>query len=419
MKPLNTNNIVLRPIDELKPNPENARTHSEDQLTQIARSFDQFGITLPILIDETGMILAGHGKWLAAKKLNLPEVPVLLVAGLTETEKRLYLIADNQIALNSTWDQDKLRAAVEQLEKQLADLDLTGFSPQEIDRIVADLAPEEGWTEEDDAPGVSPIAISRPGALWSLDQHRLFCGDATLPESYERLLQGQLADLVFCDFPYNVNYSQKRAVGPVRVRKIANDNLGEHFEAFLHAACVQLLAVTRGPLYLCMSSSELHTLYNAFTAAGGHWSTFLIWAKDRFTLGRSDYQRQFEVISYGWKEGEKHFWCGARNEGDLWSIPRPKVNRLHPTSKPVALVERAIRNSSHRGDLVLDAMAGSGSTLIACEKTKRRAALMELDPIYVDVIIRRWEAYTHREAHLENDGRSFGALATERARIAA
>jgi len=418
MKPLNTN-ITLRPIDEIKPNPCNARAHSDEQVAQIARSFEQFGVTHPILIDEIGMILAGHGKWLAAKKLNLPEVPVLAVAGLTETEKHLYLIADNQIALNATWDQEKLRVAIEELEKELADLKLTGFSPQEIDRILADLAPEEGWTDEDDVPDVSPIATTHTGDVWIVGQHRIFCGDAILPASYERLLQGQLADLVFCDFPYNVDYRQKRTAGPVRVRKIKNDNLGERFEEFLHAACVQLLAVTRGPLYLCMSSSELHTLYSAFTSAGGHWSTFIIWAKDRFTLGRSDYQRQFEVISYGWKEGQDHFWCGARNEGDLWFIPRPKVNRLHPTSKPVALVERVIRNSSHRGDLVLDAMGGSGSTLIACEKAARRAALMELDPAYVDVMIRRWEAYTHREAELEDDGRSFAAIATERARMAA
>ncbi len=189
--------------------------------------------------------------------------------------------------------------------------------------------------------------------------------------------------------------------------------------SFLHSVCVQLLAVTRGAVYLCMSSSELHTLYKAFTAAGGHWSTFLIWAKDRFTLGRSDLQRMYEPILYGWKEGEEHFWCGARNEGDVWFVPKPKVNRLHPTQKPVSLIERAIRNSSRRGDLVLDMFGGSGSTLIACEKTGRRAAVVEIEPKYVDVTIRRWEAYTGREAQLENDGRTLTAVAQERSRRAA
>lgn len=160
-----------------------------------------------------------------------------------------------------------------------------------------------------------------------------------------------------------------------------------------------------------MSSSELHTLHRAFTEAGGHWSTFLIWAKDRFTLGHSDYQRQFEPILYGGKEGQSHYWIGARNEGDVWFVPKPKSNRLHPTMKPVALAERAIRNSSRRGDLVLDVFAGVGSTLIACEKASRRAAVLELDSKYADVIVRRWEAYTHREAKLLDDGRTFSAIA--------
>jgi DNA modification methylase len=198
-----------------------------------------------------------------------------------------------------------------------------------------------------------------------------------------------------------------------------NDNLGAGFYEFLHKACANVLAVIKGAVYICMSSSELHTLYRAFTDAGGHWSTFIVWVKDRFTLGRSDYQRQFEPVLYGWKEGIDHFWCGARNEGDVWFVPKPKKNRLHPTMKPVALAERAIRNSSRRGDLVLDVFAGAGSTLIACEKSSRRSAVMELDPKYVDVIVRRWEAYTLREAVLADDGRTFSAIAIDRARRAA
>src|SRR5262249_18636804 len=161
---------------------------------------------------------------------------------------------------------------------------------------------------------------------------------------------------------------------------------------------VQILAATSGAVYVCMSSSELHTLLQAFTAAGARWSTFLIWAKDQFTMGRSDYQRQYEPILYGWKEGQKRYWGGSRKQGDVWSIPKPSMNALHPTMKPVALVERAIRNSSRRGDTVLDAFAGSGSTLIACEKSARQARLVELDPQYVDVMIRRWEAYTGQVA---------------------
>jgi DNA modification methylase len=409
------NNVNLTPIDQIKPNPSNPREHSPEHITQIARSIKEFGFTTSILVDETWMILAGEGKWRAAKQCNMTEVPTRVLSGLTETQKRLYLIADNQLGLNSTWDQDLLNKAIEELEREAADLDLTGLSPQDIDRALADLAPEQGWTEEDEMPGASPAVVTRPGDLWLLDKHRLLCGDATSMEAVEKLLAGDLADMVFCDPPYSVAYSGKTA----RKLTIVNDDLGAGFYDFLLKACTNILAVTKGAVYICMSSCELHTLHRAFTEAGGRWSTFVIWAKDHFTLGHSDYQRQFEPILYGWKEGQSHYWIGARNQGDVWFVPKPKSNRLHPTMKPVALAERAIRNSSRRGDLILDTFAGAGSTLIACEKASRRAAVLELDPKYADVIVRRWEAYTHREAHLLDDGRTFSAIATGRALRAA
>jgi DNA modification methylase len=176
------------------------------------------------------------------------------------------------------------------------------------------------------------------------------------------------------------------------------------------------LARTSGAIYMFMSSSELHTLYSAFTRAGGHYSTFLIWAKSHFTLGRSDYQRQYEPILYGWRQGAERFWCGARDQGDVWFFPKPAVNDLHPTMKPVALIEQALVNSSREQELVLDPFGGSRSTLIACQKTQRRAHLMEIDPLYVDVIVRRWQEFTGREAVLEADERTFAAVAEERER---
>jgi len=202
-------------------------------------------------------------------------------------------------------------------------------------------------------------------------------------------------------------------------RKIANDDLGQDFEAFLRDACVNILAVTKGAVYICMSSSELHTLQKAFREAGGHWSTFVIWAKNTFTMGRSDYQRQYEPILYGWKEGTDHFWCGARDQGDVWFVKKPVANDLHPTMKPVELVERAVGNSSKGRDTVLDPFGGSGSTLIACEKTTRQARLIELEPKYCDVIIRRWQEFTGKEASLDGDGRGFAAIAAERSPVAA
>ena len=202
-------------------------------------------------------------------------------------------------------------------------------------------------------------------------------------------------------------------------RRILNDNLGEGFETFLYDACVNILTVTKGAVYVCMSSSELHTLQKAFTDAGGHWSTFVIWAKNAFTLGRADYQRQYEPILYGWKEGSDHYWCGARDQGDVWFVDKPRKNDLHPTMKPVALVERAVRNSSKSRDIVLDPFAGAGSTLIACEKTGRSARLVELDPHYCDVICKRWRDWTGKAAILDGDGRTFEEIAAGREATAA
>jgi DNA modification methylase len=226
-----------------------------------------------------------------------------------------------------------------------------------------------------------------------------------------RVLGGQLADMCFTDSPYNVDYANSpkdKLRG--KHRPILNDNLGSGFEAFLCDACVNVLSVTKGAVYWCMSSSELHTLQRAFAAAGGKWSTFIIWAKNTFTLGRADYQRQYEPILYGWKEGSDHYWCGARDQGDVWFFDKPVRNDLHPTMKPVALVERAIRNSSKSRDLVLDPFGGSGSTLIACEKTGRQARLIELDPRYCDVIVRRFQDYAGKPAVMESDGRTFDAV---------
>ena len=201
-----------------------------------------------------------------------------------------------------------------------------------------------------------------------------------------------MVDMIFTDPPYNVNYANDAG------DKIQNDNLGKGFYNFLFSACNNMLKVCKGAVYICMSTSELHSLYKAFTEAGGHWSTFIIWAKNHFTLGRSDYQRKYETILYGWKEGNKRHWCGDRNQSDVWNFAKPSSNDLHPTMKPVELISQAIENSSKTGDIVFDPFAGSGSTLIACEKLNRMARLIEIDPKYCDVIIKRWEQFTNKKA---------------------
>ena len=221
--------------------------------------------------------------------------------------------------------------------------------------------------------------------------------------------------MVFTDPSYNVAYQGKT---PDKLA-IDNEALGDQLYEFLRAACANMVAVCRGAIYICMSSPELHTLYRAFSEAGGHWSTFLIWAKHHLTLGRSDYQRQYEPILYGWAKGKKHYWCGDRNQGDVWSIVRPFANREHLSAKPVELVERAVENSSRRGETVLDPFAGSGTTLIGCERYKRRARLVEIDPRYADLICRRWEEFSGQAAVLEGDGRTFEDIAQQRSSKAA
>jgi len=381
----------------------------------------EFGWTNPILIDENAGILAGHGRLLAARKLGLAEVPVIRFEHLSEAQKRAYIVADNQIALQAGWDDALLAEELAWLRDERFDLDLIGFDASELERLLA-LADAESEPDgtEDEVPELPEDPVSKPGDLWVLGNHRLLCGDATVLADVERVLGGQLADMTFCDPPYNVDYAntpKDKLRG--KHRPIMNDNLGGGFEAFLYDACVNMLSVTKGAVYVCMSSSELDALQRAFRAAGGKWSTFVIWAKNTFTLGRADYQRQYEPILYGWKDGADHYWCGARDQGDVWFFDKPVKNDLHPTMKPVALVERAIRNSSKSGDIVLDPFGGSGSTLIASEKTGRHARLIELDPKYVDTIILRWQEFAGGTAVLDGDGRSYEEIAAGREAAAA
>ena len=388
------------PTAKLLPYARNARTHSEEQVAQIAASIAEFGFTNPILAGSDGIIVAGHGRLAAAQKLGLEIVPVVVLDHLTPTQRRALVIADNRIAENAGWDDAMLRIELEALQLEGFDLDITGFDADALAELIAGDEPDnEGQTDEDAVPEFSETPIARPGDVWIMGPHRLLCGDATLATSYDALLQGAPVDMVFTDPPYNVNYANS-AKDKMRGkdRAILNDNLGDGFYNFLLAALTQMVAHCRGGIYVAMSSSELDVLQAAFRAAGGKWSTFIIWAKNTFTLGRADYQRQYEPILYGWPEGAQRHWCGDRDQGDVWNIKKPQKNDLHPTMKPVELVERAIRNSSRPGNVVLDPFGGSGTTLIAAEKSGRVARLIELDPKYVDVIVRRWEEFTGQQA---------------------
>lgn len=402
------------PTDKLVPYARNARTHSDSQVAQIAASIAEFGFTNPILAGSDGVIVAGHGRLAAAQKLGIATVPVVVLDHLTPTQRRALVIADNRIAENAGWDEAMLQVELADLQGDDFDLSLTGFDADALaDLLAGEETTSDGQTDEDSVPDAG-TSITRPGDVWICGNHRVICGDSTDASTYDALMAGEIADMVFTDPPYNVDYANT-AKDKMRGtdRPILNDNLGAGFHDFLLAALTPTLAHCRGGIYVAMSSSELDVLQSAFRTAGGKWSTFIIWAKHTFTLGHADYQRQFEPILYGWPSDGTRHWCGARDQGDVWNIKKPHKNDLHPTMKPVELVERAVRNSSRPGDIVLDSFGGSGTTMIASEKSDRKSRLIELDPKYVDVIVRRWQDYAGAQATRQSDGVAFDALVSE------
>lgn len=404
--------IEMKSVDELIPYNKNARMHSDAQVAQIAASITEFGFTNPVLIDGEKGIIAGHGRLMAAKKLGLKKVPVVILDHLSEMQKKAYILADNKLAENASWNEEILASELADLKENDFDLDLIGFEDQELEKIFSSLYDKDEDQEKEEIPEAEENPISQSGDVWILGNHKVICGDSCDEKTYQALLENELADMLFTDPPYNVNYGETLpSITPgAQKRKIVNDNLGEAFSKFLFDFCKNALSVTKGACYVCMSSSELHTLQKAFTDAGGKWSTFVIWAKNHFTLGRSDYQRQYEPILYGWKQNNNHYWCGDRNQGDVWFYNKPTKSDLHPTMKPVELCKRAILNSSKTDDIILDCFGGSGSTLIASEQTNRRCRMIELDQKYVDVIVKRWQNFTNKEAVLLKTGESFNEI---------
>ncbi|CAK0765644.1 site-specific DNA-methyltransferase (adenine-specific) [Gammaproteobacteria bacterium] len=407
------NKIEQWPTAKLIPYIRNPRAHSETQIAQIAASMVEFGFSSPILAGSDGVIVCGHGRLAAAQKLGLATVPVVVLDHLTPTQRRALVIADNRLAENASWDEEMLQVELAALRDEHFNLELVGFDADELAELIDGVeTTTEGLTEEDSAPESPTIPVSQLGDVWLLGKHRVLCGDATQSASYDKLLGTGQVSMIWQDPPYGVNYANS-AKDKMRGthRPILNDNLGEDFGRFLTEALTPALARCDGAIYIAMSSSALDILQTAFREAGGHWSTFIIWAKSSFTMGRADYQRQYEPILYGWREGSTRHWCGDRDQGDVWQIKKPHKNELHPTQKPVELIERAVRNSSRPGDTVLDCFGGSGTTLIAAEKSGRQARLMELDPKYCDVIVRRGQEFTGLTSTRESDGVAFDEAA--------
>jgi DNA modification methylase len=411
--------IEIRLLRKIIPCARNARKIPPQAVDKVAASIREFGWRVPIVVDREGVIVCGHTRLLAAQKLGLQEAPVHVADNLTPAQVRAYRLLDNRSHEETRWDEDLLGLELLDLKDMGFDLDLTGFEMSEIDALLSRSGTSMGLTDPDSVPEVPLKPVTMPGDMWILGRHGVLCGDATILSDVHQVLAGSVANLAFTDPPYNVDYHQP-SVHPQRARRIiANDNLGGSYPQFLAKACRNLLEVTQGAIYICISSSEIDTLKSTFAEEGGHWSTFIVWAKNTFTLGRSDYQRQWEPIFYGWPEGIAHYWCGARDQGDVWFVDKPVLNDLHPTMKPVELIERAIRNSSKKRNIVFDPFAGSGSTLIACETTGRQARIIEIDPKYVDVIVKRWQDFSGKEATLKDDNRTFSQIAAERLELSA
>lgn len=442
--------------DKLVPYARNSRTHSDAQVAQIAASIREFGFTNPVLIREDNTIVAGHGRVMAAQQLGIDKVPCIRLSHLTDAQARAYVIADNKLALNAGWDEEMLAAELRALNDEGFDTLLTGFAEKEALTLIASVPPSlDPGKDPDEAPPAPDHPVTVAGDVWTLGRHRLICGDSTLPATYAKLLAGKGVDAIWTDPPYNVNY--ETAAG-----KIANDNLSDaEFRQFLDKVfgCMADALKPGAAIYVAHGENEGLNFRAAFIGAGLKLSSVVIWRKDSLVLGRADYQWIHEPILYGWKPGAAHRWFGGRKQTSVseagtagspfvqrpdgrWQITigeeqlivdggstvefvedtimrelRPKRNDVHPTMKPVALIERMLRNSARTGDIVMDPFGGSGSTLMACEQLGMSARLIELDPRYCDVIVNRWQDYSGGLA-TRHDGLTFEEAAAAQDRAA-
>ena len=389
-------------VSKLIPYAKNSRTHNDAQVAQIAASIKEFGWTNPILVDGDKGIIAGHGRLMAARKLGLDKVPVIELKDMTDTQKKAYIIADNQLALNSGWDTSLLSLELEELKDEGFDLELLGFDDKELDKL---LQPEviEGNTDEDAVPEVPEEPKTKLGDIYILGNHRLMCGDSTSVTDVEKLLESQKADLLFTDPPYGVSYegghNKKKRQGII-ADTLQGEDLTDLFYESLSCAITWLK--DGAALYVWYASGKSVETYASLSKLPLKLRAVIQWYKVKSGLGAfmSQYIPNCEPCMYLHKDGCSPAWYGPSNEKTVWELKKEPKNDYHPTQKPVELPERAVTNSSKAGDTVLDLFGGSGSTLIACEKIGRHARLMELDPKYCDVIVKRWEDFTGKKAVL-------------------
>lgn len=375
-------------VKDLIPYARNARTHSEEQVAQIAASIKEFGFLAPVVISGDNTILCGHGRFYAAQKLGLEKIPCVREEYLTETQRRAYIIADNKLSLNAGWDNEMLAIELSDLQGADFDVSLTGFEEQEI----ADLFAEGGETDvkDDDfdlTAALEKAAFVERGDIWTVGRHRLMCGDATNAADVALLMDGKKANLIVTDPPYGVSFKSSDGL------TIQNDSMkNEEFYTFLLTAfqCMAEHLESGGSAYVFHADTEGLNFRKAFIDAGFHLAGVCIWVKNSLVLGRSDYQWQHEPVLFGWKKGGKHSWYSDRSQTTIWNYDKPKRNKNHPTSKPLDLLGYPISNSSQENAIVVDTFGGSGSTLMACEQLNRICCMMELDEKYASVILRRY-----------------------------
>jgi len=391
--------IEQRAIESLIPYINNSRKHSDEQVAQIAASIKEFGWTNPILVDGSNGLIAGHGRLLAARKLGMAKVPVIELAHLSENQKKALIIADNKLALNSDWDNNLLMIELQELDSEDYDLSVLGFDQDELDALLNPIEPTTGLTDEDAVPDVPEEPKTKPGDVYILGNHRLMCGDSCSITDMEKLCNDRKVDMWLTDPPYNVAYEGKTK----DALTIQNDSMSDDgFRQFLRDAYVTADTVMKpgAVFYIWHADSEGYNFRGAAFDAGWKVRQCLIWKKSTMVMGRQDYHWKHEPCLYGWKEGAGHLWATDRKQTTILEFDKPSRNGEHPTMKPVALFEYQMLNNTKGGDIVLDSFGGSGTTLLAAEKNGRVAYVMELDPKYCDVIVKRWEDFTGKKAQL-------------------
>jgi DNA modification methylase len=402
--------IEYRPVDRLIPYARNARTHSDEQVAQIAGSIREFGFTNPILVDGENGIIAGHGRLLAARKLGIIEVPVIELADMSEAQKRAYVIADNRLALNAGWDTEMLSLELGDLASLGFDLSLTGFGDDELAGLLN--SGNSGLTDPDDIPEVPAEPVSRLGDVWLVGRHRLVCGDSTNADDVAHALNGVTPHLMVTDPPYGVNYDPKwRTIlaenpGGIAMGTVLNDDRADWREAWSHFA--------GDVVYVWHGGLHAGTVANSLEASGFAIRSQIIWDKCRLVIGRGDYHWSHEPAYYAVRKGKTGHWEGGRSQTTVWQIPHRKNESGHSTEKPVECMKRPMENNSSPGQAVYEPFSGSGTTIIAAEMTGRSCHAIELNPAYVDVAVRRWQAFTGEKAVLDDDGRPFANVSAER-----